>query len=128
MHPARHDIADEEGVAKFRTLRTQYKSVLPACDADNCKSKSNLGWACTGLTKKGVKDSKLAKREARDAKIAGKRDASFMSIDLKTVRIPRIEGDFESWLSGWLAQSMCGASCASSWGCDAGRKDSGEAP
>ena len=47
-----------------------------------------------------MKDSKLAKREARDAKIAGKRDASFMSIDLKTVRIPRIEGDFESWLAG----------------------------
>ena len=45
-----------------------------------------------------MKDSKLAKREARDAKIAGKRDASFMNIDLQTVRVPR-EGDFESWLA-----------------------------
>ena len=47
---------------------------------------------------KGVKDSKLAKREARDAKNRWEADASFMSTDLKTVRIPRIEGDFECWL------------------------------
>ena len=46
-----------------------------------------------------VKGSKLAKREARDDKIAGKRDASFMNIDLKTFRIPRIESHFDAWLA-----------------------------
>jgi hypothetical protein len=90
---------EEDGITKFHSLRTQFKSVLPACLAEECKSKSNLGWVCTGPTKKGVKHSKLAKREARDAKIAGKRDASQMSIDLKTVRIPRIERDFDRWLA-----------------------------
>ena len=90
---------EEEGVTKIRTLRSEYKSVLPACSADDCKAKSNLGWVCTGPTKKGVKGPKLAKREARDDKIAGKRDASFMNIDLKTVRIPRIESDFDAWLA-----------------------------
>ena len=75
------------------------RSCPPVARIDDCKAKSNLGWVCTGPTKKGVKGSKLAKREARDDKIAGKRDASFMNIDLKTVRIPRIESDFDAWLT-----------------------------
>ena len=87
---------EEDGILKFQKLRTQYKVVLPACDAEDCTAKPNMGGICSSPTKRGVKDSKRAKR---DAKVAGKRNASALSIDLKTFKIRPIGSDFDGWLA-----------------------------
>ena len=44
-------------------------------------------------------NSKRAKREERGAKIAGKRDASVLSIDLKTFKGRDINSEFDGWLA-----------------------------
>ena len=53
-------------------------------------------------TNQSVKDSTRAMREKRDNKVAGKRDASPLSLDLNTSKCRRVESDFD----GRLADSI----------------------
>ena len=93
---------EEDGILKFQKLQMQYKVVLPACDAKDCTANPKLGWLCSSPTKQGVKDSTRVMRGKRDNKVAGKRDASALSIDLNTFKCRRVESDFD----GWLADSI----------------------
>ena len=84
---------------EYVKLQMQYKVVLPACDAKDCTAKPNLGWVCSSPTKQGVKDSTRAMREERDNRVAGKRDASALSLDLNTFNCRSVGNDFDGWLA-----------------------------
>ena len=77
------DELEDEAIEKFNQLKTEWKTVLPACSG-KCSNAPKLGWVTSGVTKKGVTAAGSLKRK---------------HVDLRSF-VPRpIEGSFGDWLA-----------------------------
>ena len=90
---------DEPGVQQFLNLKTQYRTVLPACTNGDCPTKKDKGWVVSRPNPKGVKAKSKNRRQSRKDKILPKRKAAALKIDLSKWKPHKLEDNFERWLT-----------------------------